>query len=190
MTAGRARSFAFTRDMERVVLEQRLGFVATVCPEGTPNLAPKGTTTIWDDDHHLVFADIASPRTIRNLQFNPAVEINVVDPFSRKAIASRELPPFMATMTSISGRLPCLPGEATRRRPSALRRLRSSPSNVPPRSFRPRMTAEQRRCRSGTDGFSTSVTSIVPISPRQKDRREHPRVGRREGDNMRQHRRT
>lgn len=43
-----------TDDMQRVVREQRLGFVATVCPNGVPNLSPKGTTTVWDDNH-LVF---------------------------------------------------------------------------------------------------------------------------------------
>jgi len=25
--------------------------VATVRPDGTPNLSPKGTTAVWDDDH-------------------------------------------------------------------------------------------------------------------------------------------
>ena len=72
-----------TADMKRVVVEQRLAFVATVCPDGTPNLSPKGTISVWDDDH-LVFADIRSPGTITNLRKNPAVEINVVDPFARK----------------------------------------------------------------------------------------------------------
>jgi len=72
-----------TADMKRVVMEQRLAFVATVCPDGTPNLSPKGTISVWNDDH-LVFADIRSPGTITNLRKNPAVEINVVDPFSRK----------------------------------------------------------------------------------------------------------
>jgi predicted pyridoxine 5'-phosphate oxidase superfamily flavin-nucleotide-binding protein len=72
-----------TNDMKRVVKEQRLGFVATVCADGTPNLSPKGTTAVWDDDH-LLFADIQSPRTIANLKLNPAVEINVVDPLVRK----------------------------------------------------------------------------------------------------------
>ena len=72
-----------TDDMQRVVREQRLGFVATICPDGTPNLSPKGTLTVWDDDH-LVFADIRSPATLRNLRLNPAVEINVVDPIVRK----------------------------------------------------------------------------------------------------------
>jgi predicted pyridoxine 5'-phosphate oxidase superfamily flavin-nucleotide-binding protein len=72
-----------TSDMKRVVGEQRLGFVATVCPDGTPNLSPKGTTAVWDDDH-LVFANIRSPTTIANLRRNASTEINVVDPFSRK----------------------------------------------------------------------------------------------------------
>ena len=70
-------------DMRRVVEEQRLGFAATVCPDATPNLSPKGTTAVWDDEH-LVFADIRSPRTVENLRRNPAIEINVVDPISRK----------------------------------------------------------------------------------------------------------
>jgi predicted pyridoxine 5'-phosphate oxidase superfamily flavin-nucleotide-binding protein len=74
---------AFTDDMKRVVEEQRLGFVATVCPDGTPNLSPKGTTAVWDDEH-LVFANIRSPGTIANLRTNPGVEVNVVDPFLRK----------------------------------------------------------------------------------------------------------
>ena len=72
-----------TAAMKRMLDEQRLGFVATVCPDGTPNLSPKGTTTAWDDDH-LVFADIHSPGTIANLRQNPHIEVNVVDPFARK----------------------------------------------------------------------------------------------------------
>lgn len=72
-----------SEDMKRVVLEQRLGFVATVCPDGTPNLSPKGTTTVWDD-RHLAFADIRSPRTVENLRANPWIEVNVVDAILRK----------------------------------------------------------------------------------------------------------
>ena len=72
-----------TAEMKRVVREQRLGFVATVCPDGTPNLSPKGTTAVWDDDH-LVFANIRSPGTLANLRQNASVEVNVVDPFVRK----------------------------------------------------------------------------------------------------------
>jgi len=72
-----------TDDMKRVVTEQRLAYVATLCSDGTPNLSPKGTIRVWDDNH-LVFADLRSPGTIANLRKNPAVEINVVDPFARK----------------------------------------------------------------------------------------------------------
>ena len=71
-------------DMKRVVREQRLGFVATVCPDGTPNLSPKGTTIVWDDEH-LVFLDLHSPGTVANIERgNAVVEINVVDPIRRK----------------------------------------------------------------------------------------------------------
>ena len=69
-------------DMQRLV-DAELGFVATVCPDGTPNVSPKGTIAVWDDDH-LVFADLRSPGTVENLRSNPAVEVNVVDPLSRK----------------------------------------------------------------------------------------------------------
>lgn len=72
-----------TEDMKRLVGTQRLGFVATVSADGTPNLSPKGTTLVWDDDH-LIFADIRSPGTVSNLRRNTAVEINVVDPIVRK----------------------------------------------------------------------------------------------------------
>jgi predicted pyridoxine 5'-phosphate oxidase superfamily flavin-nucleotide-binding protein len=72
-----------TGEMQRLILEQRLGFIATVCPDGTPNLSPKGTTTVFDDDH-LIFADIISPNTVANLRENPSIEINVVDQFARK----------------------------------------------------------------------------------------------------------
>jgi len=71
-------------DMQRVVDEQRLGYVASVCPDGTPNLSPKGTTAVWDDDH-LVFAHLHSPQTVANIEAgNRVVEINVVDPILRK----------------------------------------------------------------------------------------------------------
>ena len=71
-----------TEEMKRAV-DTQLGFVATVCPDGTPNLSPKGTTAVWDDDH-LVFANIRSPGTLANLRQNANVEVNVVDPFLRK----------------------------------------------------------------------------------------------------------
>src|SRR4029079_2037850 len=72
-----------TDDMKRVIREQRLGFYATVCEDGSPNLSPKGTTYVLDDDH-LFFADVRSPQTVANIRRGSLVEVNVVDPLSRK----------------------------------------------------------------------------------------------------------
>ena len=72
-----------TDDMKRIVHEQRLGFYATVCEDGSPNLSPKGTTYVLDDDH-LFFAHVRSPRTVANIRRGSLVEINVVDPLVRK----------------------------------------------------------------------------------------------------------
>jgi len=72
-----------TEDMKRVVNEQRLGFYATVCEDGSPNLSPKGSTYLLDDDH-LFFADIRSPQTVANIRRGSLVEVNVVDPLVRK----------------------------------------------------------------------------------------------------------
>jgi len=72
-----------TDAMRQLASEQRLGYVATISPDNTPNLSPKGTIFVWGDEH-LVFADIRSPQTITNIETNPNVEINIVDPISRK----------------------------------------------------------------------------------------------------------
>jgi uncharacterized protein len=72
-----------TDDMKQLIDEQRLGFFATVCPDGSPNLSPKGTIAVWDDNH-LAFGNIRSPGTLQNLRANPGIDINVVDPFTRQ----------------------------------------------------------------------------------------------------------
>jgi hypothetical protein len=72
-----------THDMKRVVTEQKLGFYATVSEDGSPNLSPKGSTYVLDDEH-LFFADIRSPQTVANIRLGSLVEVNVVDPLVRK----------------------------------------------------------------------------------------------------------
>ena len=62
---------------------QKLGYVATVGSDGKPNISPKGTIIAWSSEV-LAFADIRSPDTMKNLQNNPNVEINVIDPLLRK----------------------------------------------------------------------------------------------------------
>ncbi len=69
---------------------QKLGYVATVSEQGIPNLSPKGTIIAWDSKT-LAFADIRSPNTVKNLEKNPNLEINVVDPIIRKGFRFRGL---------------------------------------------------------------------------------------------------
>lgn len=72
-----------TGDMKRVIEEQRLGFVATVNADGTPNLSPKATFVVLDDAT-IAFAEIRSPNTLRNIAAGSPVDVNFVDPFVRK----------------------------------------------------------------------------------------------------------
>lgn len=72
-----------TEEMKLLVAQHRLGFVATVDVDGSPNLSPKGTMVVLDDNR-ILFGEVSSPNTISNLQRNPALEINIVDPLSRK----------------------------------------------------------------------------------------------------------
>lgn len=72
-----------SNEIKQFLERQKLGFVATVSPNNAPNVSPKGTIMVWDDEN-LVFADIKSPQTMSNLGKNPLVEVNVVDPILRK----------------------------------------------------------------------------------------------------------
>lgn len=83
MTEPGERAVVIDEDMRAVIAAQRLCFAATVTAEGKPNVSPKGTVRVWDD-HHVFFCDIASPETRRNLAANPWIELNVVDPISRR----------------------------------------------------------------------------------------------------------
>src|SRR3954469_18204851 len=72
-----------TPDMQRIIEEQRLGFVATASTDGMPNVSPKGTFAVLDD-RNIAFGEIRSPGTIRNLRANPRIEVNFIDVFVRK----------------------------------------------------------------------------------------------------------
>ena len=72
-----------TSEIKNFLDVQKLGYVATVSSDGKPNISPKGTIIAWSSTL-LAFADIRSPDTMLNLQHNPFVEINVIDPLSRK----------------------------------------------------------------------------------------------------------
>ena len=87
-----------TAEMRRIVNEQKLGFVATVNADGTPNLSPKATFVVLDGDH-IIFGDLRSPNTARNVADGAAMELNFVDPFVRKGFRARGQAEYIAKDT-------------------------------------------------------------------------------------------
>lgn len=73
-----------TDAMRQLIEENTIGLVATVTPDGSPAVSPKGTTVVIDV-RTIAFSDIRSPQTVRNIKHNPAVELNFIDVFRRKA---------------------------------------------------------------------------------------------------------
>ena len=59
-------------------LPGKLAWVATASNNGLPNLTPKGTLRILDQ-FHVLFADLYSEKTRRNLMENNKVAVTVVD---------------------------------------------------------------------------------------------------------------
>lgn len=74
-----------TAPMKDLIATFPLGFVASVTSDGTPAVSPKGTFLVLDD-HRIAYGDVRSPGTRRNLMANPAIEVNFIDPFKRKAV--------------------------------------------------------------------------------------------------------
>ena len=59
-------------------LKGKQGWVATAARDGTPNVSIKGSLWLLDDEH-LLFADLFSLKTRKNLQENPKVAIMVYE---------------------------------------------------------------------------------------------------------------
>ena len=85
-----------TAEMRDFVDRLKLGFVATVSPDGRPNVSPRGTIMVWDGggapggaSDELVIADIRSPETTSNVLANPEVEVCVVHPLLRRGYRLR-----------------------------------------------------------------------------------------------------
>ena len=73
-----------TDEMKEMVERLRLCYVATVTPDGKPNSISQRIAESTGRCETVVFGDIASPGTMRNLRSNPFIEINLVDPFLRR----------------------------------------------------------------------------------------------------------
>jgi hypothetical protein len=61
----------------------KTAWVATATREGVPNVTPKGTVRVMDDQH-VIFADLFSLKTRQNLEQNPHVAVTVIDPATAK----------------------------------------------------------------------------------------------------------
>lgn len=66
-----------TAEMKEMIGKQQ-AFVATASRNGVPNISPKGSTRVLDDEH-LVFTEMVGGRAYANLQENPQLCIAVVD---------------------------------------------------------------------------------------------------------------
>ncbi len=66
-----------TQEMKDLVGTQQC-FVATVNPDGTPNIGPKRSTRVLDDEH-LAFNEVTAKQTWANVQNGSTVAIAVVD---------------------------------------------------------------------------------------------------------------
>lgn len=67
-----------TDEMKALIKEVRLGIAATADKSGMPNASFKGSLQVLDDEH-LIFADLMSPKTRKNLQENNKICILVGD---------------------------------------------------------------------------------------------------------------
>jgi predicted pyridoxine 5'-phosphate oxidase superfamily flavin-nucleotide-binding protein len=64
-------------------LPGKLAWVATASQAGEPNVTPKGTLKLLDEQH-VTFTDLFSRKTRQNLRENPRVAVTVADPSSGK----------------------------------------------------------------------------------------------------------
>ena len=76
-------SVKIPREIQEFV-KGKAGWDATAARDGTPNVSIKGSLRVLDDEY-LLFADINSLKTRKNLTENPKVAVMVYDSDSRKA---------------------------------------------------------------------------------------------------------
>lgn len=65
-----------TEEMQRLLLKQNVAVVATVSPEGIPNLSLKGVVHV-DPEGYIYFMDLYRGKTRSNLIKNPTIALTV-----------------------------------------------------------------------------------------------------------------
>ena len=74
---------SISEELKAVISQIKPAMVATASKTGQPNVSPKGSLRVLDDQH-LVFADLRSPQTIKNLKENAYLSIIALDPAKGK----------------------------------------------------------------------------------------------------------
>ena len=64
-------------------LPGKLAWVATASRDGEPNVTPKGTLKLLDENH-VLFADLFSLKTKKNIEENKKVAVTVIDAATAK----------------------------------------------------------------------------------------------------------
>ncbi len=72
-----------TAEAKKIIGEFGPALIATASKLGKPNVSPKGSFRVLDDEH-VIFANIASPRTMANLKENPQLTAIIFDRSTRK----------------------------------------------------------------------------------------------------------
>ena len=72
-----------SEEAKKIIAEFGPALIATASKEGKPNVSPKGSFRVLDDEH-VIFANIASPRTMANLKQNPQLTAIIFDRSTRK----------------------------------------------------------------------------------------------------------
>ena len=70
-------------DEMKEFIKGKLAYIATIGPDGMPNVGPKGSFRVIDDEH-LGWTEATFKHTHENLQKNPGVAVAVVERETRK----------------------------------------------------------------------------------------------------------
>ncbi|MDD5037951.1 MAG: pyridoxamine 5'-phosphate oxidase family protein [Dehalococcoidales bacterium] len=101
-----------SEEARKLISEIHPAFVATANKQGRPNVAPKGSFRVLDEEH-VIFVEASRMYTLANLRENPQLSAIVVDPATRRGcriwgraeiLESGKLFETIATESSSKGR--------------------------------------------------------------------------------------
>jgi len=82
-TEGGLDMAKLSEEAKKIIAEFGPALIATASKTGKPNVSPKGSFRVLDDEH-VIFANIASPRTMANLKQNPQLTAIIFDRSTRR----------------------------------------------------------------------------------------------------------